>query len=516
MGASAQRSRAPEYAAAAGIVALATALCLALRAHLATVDVAMLLLVGVVAVSTRYRRGPALLASVLSTAAFDYLFVPPYYTFDVRDPAYILTFGVMLLVALTISRLTARIREQHQAVAARERRTSMLLSLESDLAAAPDIAALRSIAATHLGRAGGGTAAVILLDELGEDRAAPAWPTEGIFRSPTVRIAASWALQRGEPTGWGTPNGREVEAMLAPLRTSTDTIGLVAIAPEDSEQAPPEEQAQGLVALVDLLAGALERRLLADRTERARAQVEAEQLRTALLSSLSHDLRTPLAGIEGAASSLLQETAALSPEVQRELLEGILDESRRMTRLITNLLDMIRVQSGTLSVQKSWQPLEEPLGVVLLRLEEDLRAHPVTTRIPDDLPLVPIDELLIEQVLLNLVENAIRYAPPGSPIEITARREEGAVLVEVLDRGPGVPPGQEEAVFERFYRATPADSAGAGAGSGLGLTICRGIITAHGGHIWFEPRPGGGAAVRFTLPLKGPSMEPVPVEPLEP
>ncbi|HET9515649.1 MAG TPA: DUF4118 domain-containing protein, partial [Gemmatimonadales bacterium] len=290
MRASAQRSRGLEYAAAAGIVALATALCLTLRAHLATVDVAMLLLVGVVAVSTRYRRGPALLASVLSTAAFDYLFVPPYYTFNVRDPAYFLTFGVMLLVALTISRLTARIREQHQAVAARERRTAMLLSLESDLAAAPDIAALRSVAATHLGRAAGGTAAVILLDELGEDRGAPAWPTEGIFRSPTVRIAASWALQRGEPTGWGTPNGREVEAMLAPLRTSTGTIGLVAIAPADSEQAPLEEQAQGLVALVDLLAGALERRLLADRTERARAQVEAEQLRTALLSSLSHDL----------------------------------------------------------------------------------------------------------------------------------------------------------------------------------------------------------------------------------
>ncbi|MBS1241105.1 MAG: kdpD, partial [Gemmatimonadetes bacterium] len=257
---------------------------------------------------------------------------------------------------------------------------------------------------------------------------------------------------------------------------------------------------------------AIERRLLAERSERARTEVEAERLRTALLSSLSHDLRTPLASIEGAASSLLQDSATIPMAVRHELLEGVLEESRRMTRLVTNLLDMIRVETGTLMVQKNWQPLEEALGVALLRLEEPLRGHPVTTRIPEDLPLVPVDELLIEQVLINLLENASRYTPAGTPIEITARQEGEAVLVEVLDRGPGVPPGQEEAVFERFHRGGGPEQADAGAGSGLGLTICRGIITAHGGRIWLEPRAGGGTAVRFTIPLVGPPVEPVPVE----
>jgi two-component system sensor histidine kinase KdpD len=229
------------------------------------------------------------------------------------------------------------------------------------------------------------------------------------------------------------------------------------------------------------------------------------------LSSLSHDLRTPLAGIEGAASSLLDGAGPLSADDRRELLESILEESRRMTRLVTNLLNMIRVETGALAVQKSWQPLEEPLGVALLRMEQRLRDHPVTTHLPDDLPLAPVDELLLEQVFLNLLENAVRYTPAGTPIEISARAEGRALVVEMADRGPGVPPGEEEAVFGRFYRANP-ESPDAGAGSGLGLTICRGIIAAHGGRIWMERREGGGAVVRFTLPLAGPPLPAVPVD----
>ena len=185
-----------------------------------------------------------------------------------------------------------------------------------------------------------------------------------------------------------------------------------------------------------------------------------------------------------------------------------------MTRLVTNLLDMIRVETGSLAVKKSWQPLEEALGVALLRMEDRLRAHPVSTRLPTDLPLVPVDELLLEQVFLNLLENAARYTPPGTPIEIAARPENGHVLVEVADRGPGVPPGEEEAVFQRFHRAGPS-SADAGAGAGLGLTICRGIVTAHGGRIWVEGRPGGGTRVCLTLPLKGPVVGALPAEPAE-
>ncbi|HTL05985.1 MAG TPA: DUF4118 domain-containing protein [Gemmatimonadales bacterium] len=504
-----------EYLRATGIVMAAVLLCLALRSRLASIDVAMLLLVGVVAVAARYRRGPAVLASTLSIAAFDFFFVPPYYTFGVHDTAYILTFGVMLVVALTMSRLTARIREQAEASAEREERTAALYAMDRDLAGAPDTSTLLSAAAAHLGRAAGGQATILREAEIFRSGNLPAWPAGDGFESPAVRVAATWAYEHGRPAGWGMPSCGEAEAMLLPLRTTAARLGLVVVRPADPEQPQSDAQRATVLALAELAASALERRQLAERGERAHAEVEAERLRTALLSSLSHDLRTPLGSIEGAASSLLEQPASLPPDIRNELLESILDESRRMTRLVTNLLDMIRVETGTLAVQKSWQPLEETLGVALLRLETRLQAHPLSALLPSDLPLVPVDEILLEQVFLNLLENATKYSPPGTPIEIRAWPEADVVMVEVADRGPGVPVGEEESVFGRFYRAANAGGADAGAGSGLGLTICRGIITAHGGRIWIEQRPGGGATVRFTLPLVGPSLDTLPVEPAE-
>ena len=498
----AAKRRSGEYARAAGIVGLATGLCLALRARLAPIDVAMALLVGVVVVAARYRRGPALFASILSIAAFNFLFVPPYYTFNVRDTSYFLTFGVMLAVAMTMSRLTAHIREQREAAAERERRTAALYAMQRDLAAASDTPSLIGAAIRHLGPPVGGTAR-ILTDVKGGD-GDPEWPDDALFASAEVRVAATWALTHGKPAGWGSGTASNAEALLVPLRGGSGTLGLVALRPNDPDQDVPESARETVLAMVDLAGAALERRLLAEQGERARTEVEAERLRTALLSSLSHDLRTPLAGIEGAASSLLDAAGTLSGDDRRELLESILEESRRMARLVTNLLNMIRVETGALAVQKSWQPLEEALGVALLRTEERLRLHPVTTRLPADLPLVPIDELLIEQVFINLLENAVRYTPAGTPIEISAGTEGRSLVVEVADRGPGVPAGQEEAVFGRFYRANAA-LADAGAGSGLGLTICRGIVSAHGGRIGITPRAGGGAQW-----CGSPSLSPAP------
>ncbi len=249
--------------------------------------------------------------------------------------------------------------------------------------------------------------------------------------------------------------------------------------------------------------------MLAERAEREQLEMEAERLRTALLSSLSHDLRTPLATINGAASSLLDDRG-LTDATRQDLLRSVLEESQRMNRLIGNLLDMIRVESGALQVQKEWQPLEETVGVALIRLDERLREHPVTVRLPPDLPLVPLDEVLIEQVFVNLLENAAKYTPLGTPIEIAGAAVDGAVLIDVADRGPGLPPGEEERIFDKFHRAAKDTASG---GIGLGLTICRGIITAHGGRIWAGNRPGGGAVFHFTLPLSGPPPPAVPSEP---
>jgi two-component system sensor histidine kinase KdpD len=498
-------SLANEYVTAISIIAATAAVGVVLRPYLQVTDIAMLFLLAVVIVGYRHRSGPAVVASLLSIAAFDFGFVPPYYTFNVHNAAYVLTFGVMLVVALIMTHLTTRIREQAADAEEREHRTAALFALSRELAGAESLSAQVSIATRHMSEHGRGQATVVL-KEAGRESAADLWADHGMFDSVAVRVAATWVYQHGESAGWGTGQCAEAEALVVPLRSSSRTLGVVTLKPEAVERMLSPAERRTLEALSSQAATALERTMLAQGHEQARVEVESERLRTALLSSLSHDLRTPLGSIEGAASSLLQEPGALPREVQREMAETILEESRRMTRLVTNLLDMVRVETGALAVQKAWQPLEEALGVALLRLEERLATHVVETRLPAGLPLVPIDELLIEQVFINLLENAAKYTPPGTPILVSAWQEGNAVVVEVADAGPGVPEGDEEAIFRKFHRSTRADQASPAGGSGLGLTICRGIMAAHGGRIWLERHGNGGAAFRFTLPLVGPPL----------
>jgi two-component system, OmpR family, sensor histidine kinase KdpD len=497
-----------EFLGAAGLVALTTGVGLALRSRLSTIDLAMLFLLVVVVAAARYHRGPAVLASVLAIAAFDFVFVPPYYTFDVHDASYALTFTVMLLVALVMSHLTARIREQAQEAAARERRTAALLDLDRDLAACKTRRELAQVTARHVGRAADSEVEVVIAEESEPPEGMRDWGSPALFESTEVRVAATWAYQHGEATGMGTAHCAEAEALVVPLRTALGSLGVVAVRPEPHGRRLNQDEHKTVIALTRQAATAIERALLSERSDAARDEAEAERLRTSLLSSLSHDLRTPLSTIEGAASTLLQQGGSLSPDVRQDMAETIVEESRRMARLVSNLLDMVRVETGALAVHKEWQPLEEALGVALLRLDEPLRSHPVVIELPPELPLVPIDELLIEQVFINLLENAAKYTPPATPITISARQADGAVLVEVLDQGPGIAPGAEEAVFRKFYRAGGAHEGGAG----LGLTICRGIITAHGGRIWVDRRSGQGTAFRFTIPLQGPPMRGDPAE----
>jgi two-component system sensor histidine kinase KdpD len=225
--------------------------------------------------------------------------------------------------------------------------------------------------------------------------------------------------------------------------------------------------------------------------------METERMRNAILSSVSHDLRTPLATITGAASSLLDERNPLNPHDRLELSRSIYREADRLDRLLRNLLDMMRIEAGAVQLNKEWHPIDEIVGAALLRMEERLRNHRVTTAFPPDLPMVQIDGVLLEQVVVNLLENSGKYAPPGSSIELSASAGERELLVEVADRGQGIPLGDEVRIFDKFYRAKPAREGGVG----LGLTICRGIIEAHGGRIWAENRSGGGAVFRFSIPL---------------
>jgi len=318
--------------------------------------------------------------------------------------------------------------------------------------------------------------------------------------------------RRGEMAGVGTGTLPGASALHLPLTATNGVAGVLVVASDDLNRFRLPAQRHLLETFAGQIGVALERVALAGRTQQARLEVEAERLRTSLLSSLSHDLRTPLGSITGASTSLLQDTGGMTDQTKRGLLESIQTESERMNRLIGNLLNMIRVETGSLQVQKEWQPLDDTIGVALIRLDERMKGHPVSVKLQPDLPLAYIDGILIEQVFINLLENAAKYTPQGSPIDIVASAEDGQILVEIADRGPGLPPGEEAKIFEKFYRVPSAGSAG---GVGLGLTICRGIITAHGGKIWAENRAGGGASFKFTLPAPEPPPELLPMETAE-
>jgi two-component system, OmpR family, sensor histidine kinase KdpD len=499
-----------EYGRAALVVALATLVGFPVLRFLSLTDVAMVFLLGVALVASRYGRGPTIVASFLSIALFDFFFVPPRFTFAVADVGYLLTFGVMLAIALLISGLTLRIRAQAETARERERRTAALYAMSRDLTGRRGRGELVAAVTRHVQETFGAPAQILLPDASGRLAApvgglpSPAYPLDEKEQS-----VAAWVFGQGRAAGASTDTLPAAQGLYVPLMGSNGIIGVLGVRPAD----PKRFQDPGVLHLLETFAGqaavALERTLLAERAEREQVEIEAERLRTSLLSSLSHDLRTPLGAITGALSSILEDRSTLTEATRRELLKTALGESQRMNRLIGNLLDMIRVESGALQVQKEWQPLEESVGVALIRLEDRLGEHPVDVRLPPDLPLVPIDGVLIEQVFINLLENAVKYTPPGTPIEITAVAVDGAVRVDVADRGPGLPAGEEARIFEKFYRAPAATST---SGVGLGLTICRGIITAHGGRIWAENRPGGGAMFRFTLPLSGPPRASVPAE----
>jgi two-component system sensor histidine kinase KdpD len=468
----------------------------------------MVYLVGVVVVAARFARGPAIVASLLSVAAFDIFFVPPYYTFAVSDAQYLVTFAVMLAVAIVISTLTVRLRQQAEAARERERRTAALYALSRAFASVREVEALLRIAVRHLSDIFGSQIVVLLPNAGGRlqawGRYAGWWGRE--VEGPMVfapsaadQGVAQWVYEHHQPAGWATQTLPGAEALYLPLVATRGTIGVLGVRPAPPRHPLAPDKLHLLETFVNQTALALERADLADEAAQAHVQVETERLRSSLLSSVSHDLRTPLAAITGAASTLLDSDTALGLTTRNELVQGIYDEADRLNRLVANLLDMTRLESGAVHVHKEWQPLEEVIGAARNRLDVQLHGHPMAVQLPPDLPLVPLDGVLIEQVLVNLLDNAIKYTPPGSPITLSAEGSASEVTVIIADRGPGILSGDEQRIFEKFYRAMPSTAQGAG----LGLAICRGIILAHGGRIWAENRPAGGTAFAFTLPLEG-------------
>ena len=489
------------YAAALASVLASTGLAWVMLPHIELSNIVMVYLLGVVIVALRFDRSASALASILSVAAFDFFFVPPYFTFAVTDSQYLITFGVMLVVALVISGLTVRARDKAESARSQERRTATLYSLSRELAAARGLDTLLDLALRHLLEVFGGRMAILMPNVEGrlEQRAGQLAP----FNMDSTDFAvAQWAFDHGQAAGAGTDNVPGAQMRFEPLRSSRGVVGVVGMRPAAPHAFDTPEQEHLLETFTSLVAVAVDRALLADEAQAAQVGAEAERLRNALLSAVSHDLRTPLTAITGAASTALQDDVRLDGATRRELLESIRDEAERLNRLVNNLLDVTRLESGSLQLRREWIPLEELVGVALARLSKALGERKISTRLPADVPPVHVDGLLIEQVLINLLENAAKHTPAGQPIDIEARREGEHAVVEVADRGPGLPQGKEETIFDKFF------GVGTGGGAGLGLTICRAIVEAHGGRIHGENRVGGGAVFRFTLPAGEPPRPP--------
>jgi two-component system sensor histidine kinase KdpD len=469
------------------------------------VDAAMMYLLGIVLAASRTGKGPSLLATFLSVAAFDFFFVPPLYTFSVHDLQYFLTFLVMFVIAFVISKLTLRIRHQAEAARQRERRTAALYSLSRKLVHERGIERLSAIAMKHISDASSSHVLVLVPDEWGKLTVPATGP--GTFALDQKEMSvAQWSFDHRQRAGLGTDTLSGSKALYLPLGAASKTVGVIGVMPGTGHFFD-QEQIHILESFANQTAMALERASLSEEAQQALLKAETETLRNTLLSSVSHDLRTPLAAITGAASTLLQRDVTLEAAERQELVQTIYEEAEHLNEIIRNVLNMTRLEAGAISVKKEWQPLEEIIGAVLDRLSEKIKDRPLKTRLPEDLPLLSFDPLLIEQVLMNLLDNALKYTPPETPIEISAFVREGEVVVELEDRGPGIPPGEEERIFEKFVRASST-----GGGIGLGLTICKAVITAHGGRIWAENRPGGGAIFRFTLPIGEQPQLPEPEE----
>jgi two-component system sensor histidine kinase KdpD len=522
------------YAFAMLMVSAVTALGIAGFSGLELANIVMVYLAAVVVSAIWLGRGPAILAAAAGVAAFDFCFVPPRWTFAVSDIQYLLTFAVMLVVGLIIGTLAARTRAQAQQASQRERRTAALYALSRELAAAQDAKDVAAIAVRHAHDLLGADAVVAVPVPGKADPSLDVLAFAGMpdwFDDPAARErgVAKWSFDHGKPAGIGTRKIPASAGRYLPLVGTSGKLGILGLHPvgHGPDADPQREFDASSLLLIDALASqiasALERVSLSDSQQAAKVEAERERLRSALLSSVSHDLRTPLASISGAASTLEQSEISSEPyrsgpaahtldaDTRASLLRTIIDESSRLSDIIANLVFATRLESGAITLNREWTTLEEVIGVGLARHRADLAARSFRVHLPADLPMIRVDNAMLPQVVHNLIENALRYTPAGTPISLGAWTTNDQVVVTVADEGPGLADDEAAKVFQRFYRGRASKSASAGAitsmsgtGMGLGLTICQGIIRAHGGRIWAEPNTPTGVAFMFSLPVEQP------------
>ncbi|MBR8399497.1 DUF4118 domain-containing protein [Burkholderia cenocepacia] len=520
------RSPPRHYAYAAAICAAITVVASVVSGRLDLTNLVMLYLLGVVFSAVRLGRGPGVLQSFLSVAAFDFFFVPPRMSFSVSDTQYLLTFFGMLLTSLVISHLTSTLTRQASVAQRRERRTGAIYAMARELGAALTTEQIVEIGSRHVGEVFRARVAFLLPDSADQVRQKIEEPDAAVTLTGAELDSdvGQWVYDQQKPAGRGTDTLPATAALYLPLKAPMRTRGVLAVASREPRELEVPEQQRMLDAFAAQIALALERVHYVEIARDALVNMESERLRNSLLSAISHDLRTPLTTIVGFSSMLANgraaaqagDAAATARLAQREgeLVDAIHDEALRMTGIVTNLLDMARLQAGSLQLKRQWSLLEETVGAALAACRRVLARHPARVALPADLPLLQMDAVLMERLFTNLFENAAKYTPPDTSLDIGAERvtEDGQpfVRVHVDDHGPGLPAGMETRIFDKFTRG---EKESATPGIGLGLAICRAIVEAHGGKIGALNRtaPDGhvtGARFWFTLPVDTPPAAP--------
>ena len=485
------------YMLALGLVFLTTLLGVFIRGELEPTNLVMLYLVSTVISAVFLGRGPSLLSAVAGVLAFDFFLVPPYLTFAVSDTQYVITFIVLFVISLVISSLTARVREQAEAAMLRERQTSALYDLSRDLTSATDLAQVANIIISQIGQAFGREVAIFLP----EGEQVRIFATSSNYHPDENELAvATWAYQHNQPAGRGTDTLPAASLRCHPLKTSNEIVGVLGIHSKDKTNFLTSEQRLTLVAFANQSALAIERASLAEKAQQAELLQATEKLQTALLNSISHDLRTPLVSITGALTSLDEQSDSLKKEYRKSLIVIAREEADRLNRLVGNLLSMTRIESGAIKLHLEPGDIQDVVGTALEQLNQRIANHKVQVDVPADFPLIPMDFTLMVQVLVNVLENAVKYSPKDSLIEVSASLLDEKVRLQITDRGVGIPSEDLSRIFDKFYRVQRPESV---SGTGLGLSISKGIIEIHNGHITAHTRDGGGTIITIELPLRG-------------
>jgi len=462
-------------------------------------NLVMLYLAIVVFAAIFLGRGPSILASFLSVICFDFFFVKPTLSLSVDDTEYLITFTGFLTVGLIISTLTASVRSQVSAAQQREAQTSALYALSRDLTVALGIEQVAEEVVRHIHRTLNSEVALFVTEGATLKLQSA---TAGFSANETELAIAQKAIQSGPPSGKSSEIHTDSKFDYLPLNTTRGVVGILAVRFVDPDYSQIQARRQQMEGFANLAVLAIERARLSEQANQAQVLGATEKLQTALLNSISHDLRTPLVSIKGVLDCMVEyeqggENAMHLDQSSRiDMIENAREEAARLNRLVENLLDMTRLESGSLKITFDECDIQDVIGSALAHLSDRLKENQVQVEIASEISLIPLDFVLMEQVMVNILDNAVKYSSPGKPIHIRVQQERGTTTVSIADRGIGIPPGDLERVFNKFYRVLRKDGT---KGVGLGLSICKGIVEAHDGKIWAENRDGGGAIINLAL-----------------